>query len=40
MHKNCEGTQWGKDDQMEWTEDMARNEAEKVNGKKHLWGNV
>lgn len=41
MHKKCEGTQWGKDDQMEWPEyDMARNEAEKVNGKKHLWGNV
>lgn len=37
MHKKCEGTQWGKDDQMEWPEDMARNEAEKVNGKKYLW---
>ena len=28
MHKKCEGTQWGKDAQMEWPEDMARNEAE------------
>ena len=29
IHKKCEGTQWGKDAQMEWPEDMARNEAEK-----------
>lgn len=36
-HKKCEGTQWGKDAQMEWPEDMARNEAEKVSEKKHLW---